>query len=157
MRKAALIALGAMSGSISCAAKMPSISAFTLMSPSPSVTGTIRTNTRLTAGSRQSRTNCRRPRAHGGRNRQRELKERRRQDRARVHIELAVPFHPRNPMTSPAMMTTFQKTGERRNGEVLVAVQDPDDHPEEAEQKDDRKKKSREPLRAGPAHRETAP
>jgi hypothetical protein len=61
MRNAALIALGAMFGSINCAAKMPSMSAFTLMSPSPRVTGTIKTKTRLTAGSRQSRTNCSRP------------------------------------------------------------------------------------------------
>ena len=55
------MALGAMFGSISCAAKIPSMSALTLMRPSPSVTGIIRTKTRLTAGSRQSKTNWIRP------------------------------------------------------------------------------------------------
>ena len=49
-------------------AKNVSITALTLIRPRPSVTGTIRTKTRLTAGSRQSITICRwpsRPRSHG--------------------------------------------------------------------------------------------
>ena len=39
----------------------PSTSALMLIRPSPSVTGSIILNTRLTAGSRQSITICRRP------------------------------------------------------------------------------------------------
>ena len=49
-------------------AKNVSITALTLISPSPSVTGTISTNTRFTAGSRQSsarRSRPSRPRSHG--------------------------------------------------------------------------------------------
>ena len=43
------------------------------------------------------------------------------------------------------MIATFQKTGvRRRDGEVLVAVQDPDDDPREAEQEDDREEDARE-------------
>ena len=53
-------------------AKNVSITALTLISPSPSVTGTMFTNTRFTAGSRQSstsRSRSSRPRSHGsGRN-----------------------------------------------------------------------------------------
>ena len=53
-------------------AKNMSITAFTLISPSPSVTGTMFTKTALTAGSRQSstrRSRSSRPRSHGsGRN-----------------------------------------------------------------------------------------
>jgi hypothetical protein len=63
-----LIALGAIWGSISWAAKIASMSALTLISPSASVTGNISTKTRRTAGSRQSSTSCSRPgsrRSHG--------------------------------------------------------------------------------------------
>ena len=42
-------------------AKKVSISALTLISPSPSVTGTISLRTRQTAGSCQSISTCRRP------------------------------------------------------------------------------------------------
>ena len=59
-------------GSITRDAKNMSMTAFTLISPSPSVTGTMFTKTRFTAGSRQSitrRSRSSRPRSHGsGRN-----------------------------------------------------------------------------------------
>ena len=53
--------VGASSGSISRDAKIESTSRLKLISPSPIVTGIIRTKTRLTAGSRQSIRNCSRP------------------------------------------------------------------------------------------------
>ena len=68
MRNAASIALGARSGSINREAKNVSMTALKLMSPSPIVTGIISTNTRRTAGSRQSMTSRSRPsspRSHG--------------------------------------------------------------------------------------------
>ena len=54
MRKAASIALGERSGSMYRAAKKVPITAAKLMRPRPSVTGSISTKTRFTAGSRQS-------------------------------------------------------------------------------------------------------
>ena len=56
-----MIALGAWNLSISRAAKIVSTNALKLISPSPSVIGTISTNVRRTAGSRQSITTCSRP------------------------------------------------------------------------------------------------
>ena len=52
------------------------------------------------------------------------------------------------PITSPTMIATFQTTGrERRDGEVVVGVEDPDDDPGDAEQRDDREEHLREPDR----------
>ena len=46
------------------------------------------------------------------------------------------------------MIAMFQKTGvSAGHGEVVVAVQDPDDDPGEAEQHDDREEHAREPDR----------
>ena len=85
MRKAALIALSAMSGSINCAAK-PSISAFTLMSPSPSVHRDHQDEHALDRRVAPVENELQaHPEPTEGGNRQRELKERRRQDRACVH------------------------------------------------------------------------
>ena len=68
MRKAASMAAGARSGSISRAAKTVPITWLKLMSPRPSVTGSISTSTRFTSGSRQSiatRSRPSRPSSHG--------------------------------------------------------------------------------------------
>jgi hypothetical protein len=68
MRKAASIALGASSGSMNRAAKNVLITRLKLMSPIPSVTGSISANTRFTAGSWRSITARMRPsrlRNHG--------------------------------------------------------------------------------------------
>jgi hypothetical protein len=54
MRKAASIALGARFGSTKRAAKNVFTTRLKLMSPIPSVTGSIRASTRLIAGSRRS-------------------------------------------------------------------------------------------------------
>ena len=49
-------------------------------------------------------------------------------------------------MTSPTMIAMFQKTGvSAGTGEVVVAVEDPDDDPRQAEQHDDREEHAREP------------
>ena len=67
-RKALSIAVGASSGSSRRDAKIVPTRKFTLMSPIVSVTGSISTSTRRTAGSRQSMTIVRRPsslRSHG--------------------------------------------------------------------------------------------
>ncbi len=60
-RNALSIAAGASSGSSRRDAKSVSTRKFTLTSPMVSVTGSINTSTRLTAGSRQSMTTVRRP------------------------------------------------------------------------------------------------
>ena len=52
------------------------------------------------------------------------------------------------PITRPAMIARFQNDRrERRHGEVVVAVEDPDDDPGDAEQRDDREQHAREPDR----------
>ena len=61
MRNALSIALGASLGSISRDAKNVPITALTLIRPSPSVTGSISTKTRFTAGSRESSARRSRP------------------------------------------------------------------------------------------------
>ena len=61
MRNAFSIAVGASSGSTRRDAKTMFTKMLRLMSPSVSVTGSIRTKKRLTAGSRQSITRCSRP------------------------------------------------------------------------------------------------
>ena len=61
MRNAASIAAGESVGSIRRAAKTVPITWLKLISPSPSVTGSISTNTRLTMGSRQSSASRSRP------------------------------------------------------------------------------------------------
>jgi hypothetical protein len=61
MRKALSIAFGAIVGSIHFAATTVPITAFTLISPSPSITGPISLKTCFTAGSRTSRASRSRP------------------------------------------------------------------------------------------------
>ncbi len=111
------------------------------------MTGIISTKTRLTAGSRQSMTTRSfpsRPRSHGiG---QEHLDHGRDQDRERVHVELRVhrlrlrdaDHEPDDDRDVP------EDRRQRRNGEVLVAVEDPDDDPGDAEQRHDREQHARE-------------
>ncbi len=61
MRNALSIAFGEIVGSISFEAKTVPITAFTLIRPSPSMTGSISLKTRFTAGSRTSSASLSRP------------------------------------------------------------------------------------------------
>ena len=61
MRNALSIAFGAIVGSISFEAKKVPITAFTLIRPSPSITGPISLKTCFTAGSRMSNASRSRP------------------------------------------------------------------------------------------------
>ena len=135
-------------GSMSRAAKSVSITALKLISPRPSVTGTISLKTCRTAGSRQSITSCRRAVAAAQpRQRQQHLDHgrrrgsrprRRRASRRRVRAA-------GRRSTSPAMIARFQKTGVSAGiVKCVVAVEDPDDDPGDAEQRDDREEHARE-------------
>ena len=127
-----------------------SISALTLIRPSPSVTGIISLKTCRTAGSRQSISSAQPllaavERAQP-RHRQQRLQERRDEDRDRVDVELRVgrvrlrdaDHEPGDDRDVP------EHRRERRHGEVVVAVQDPDDDAGDAEQRDDREEDARE-------------
>ena len=111
------------------------------MSPSPIVTGSMRTNTRRTAGSRQSKASRRsvvepvQPRE-----RQQHLDHGPDDDRDRVDVELRVQRvgagHAEHEAGNDREVP--ENGRERRHRELLVAVENPDDDPGDAEQDDDR-------------------
>ena len=125
-----------------------SITALTLIRPSVSVTGSISVKNRRTAGSRQSSTSCRRPsspRSHGsGSSSWISVAD---EDRARVDVELRVlAVDARHAEREPGDDREVpEHRRQRRDGEVVVGVEDPDDDPREPEQHDDREEHPREP------------
>ena len=111
------MAAGASSGSSNRDAKSVSTRKFTFTRPIVSVTGSIRTSTRLTAGSRQSTTIVSRPSRRRSQDRQEQLDERADDDDAGVQVELALSSSTcGTPSSSPTMITTFQATGARAGG-----------------------------------------
>src|SRR6266550_1384144 len=113
--------------SMNLAAKNVSMTALKLIRPSPSVTGIISTKTCLIAGSRQSIATRRfpsRPASHGSGS----------STWITVPIRIETAYDREVP----------EDRRERRDREVLVAVQDPDDDPRDAEERDDRKQDPRE-------------
>ena len=118
-------------GSISRDANSVSTTALKLIRPRPSVTGSMSTNTCFTAGSRQSRTTRSRPsrpRSHGtGSSTWMTVAD---QDRDGVDVELCVDgLRLRHAEDEPGDDREVPR--DRRQGghrELLVAVQDPDDH-----------------------------
>ena len=129
-----------------------SISALMLISPRPSVTGSISLNVlldrRVAPVDHDAEAFLAAVEAAQPRHRQEHLDERGDQDRDGVDVELACRslFARGTPSTSPAMIARFQNDRrERRDGEVVVGVEDPDDDPGDAEQDHDREEHAREP------------
>ena len=146
-RNALSIAAGASSGSSSREANSVSTRKFTFTRPIVSVTGSIRTSTRFTAGiapvddHRQPAVEPAQPR-----DRQEELHERPEDDDSRVEVELrALVVDLRDAEEEPDDDHGVPgDRRERRQREVVVRVEDPDDDPGEAEQDDDREEDARE-------------
>ena len=119
----------------------PSTSALMLIRPSPSVDGQHQLEHLLTAGSRQSITICNRPSrpAQPG-DRQEHLHDRPGENRCRIDVQLVIgAVHARNAEDETGDDHEVPRDGcERRNRELVVGVEDPDDDPGDAEQRDNR-------------------
>ena len=124
-----------------------SIDAVEVDEAEPERTGSISTKTRRTAGSRQSMTARRRSSSPAQpRQRQQELDHGPDQDRAGVDVQLRVLGARARDADQEADddREVPEDRRQRRHGEVLVAVQDPDDDPRDPEQDDDREEDLRE-------------
>ena len=147
MRKAASIAAGASSRSMKRAAKNVSTTRLKLMSPSPSDTGSISdedpANRRVSPVDEHAQLAV--EAAQPGQ-RQQDLDERAEHDRARVDVEgVALRVGHRYADDDPD--DDHEVPGDRAqrgHREVLVAVQDPDDHPGEPEQDHRREEEARQ-------------
>ena len=142
------IAAGASSGSSRRDAKSVSTTKLTLISPMVSVTGSISTRTRRTAGSRQSSTIVRLAvEPAEPRERKQQLHQRPENDDAGIEVELRVlvvdPWHAEDEAEDDDEVPCDRR--ERRDCELVIRVQDPDDDPGQPEQHDDREEHARQP------------
>ena len=155
MRKAASIARGAWSETSEPSVEL--ISTLKLMSPSPIVTGSMRSSTLRTRSSRNENGQLQveaEPVQH--RQRHRELDDRADEDADRVAVELVVAGEHllRADQADEDDQVPHQRA-ERRDREVVVGVEDPDHEPVEAEHEHDREQDAaqahRQVVEAAPA------